>query len=42
MSENIEPQDIESAEFDDELSDEAIDREAGNRGPICCCAGSFK
>ena len=42
MSEKIEPQDIESAEFDDELSDEAIDREAGNRGPICCCAGSFK
>jgi hypothetical protein len=42
MSENVEPQDIESAEFDDELSDEAIDREAGDRGPICCSAGTIK
>ena len=42
MSDTIEPQDIESAKLDDELSDEALDREAGNGAPICCCVSSFK
>ena len=40
MSENIEPKDMEVTEFDDELCDEAIDREAGNRGPICTCVST--
>jgi hypothetical protein len=38
MSENIEQQDREGTEFDDELCDEAIDREVGNFGPLCCCS----
>ena len=42
MSENIERQDTEVTEFDDELCDEAIDREAGNRGPICTCVSTGK
>ena len=38
MREDIERQDMEVTEFDDELCDEAIDREAGNFGPLCCCS----
>ena len=29
MNSDIEPQEIEPSEFDDELSDEALDRETG-------------
>lgn len=32
----IEPQEGEPVTFDDELSDEALDRETGN-APLCCC-----
>jgi hypothetical protein len=39
MSDGIELQEIESAEFDDELSDEALDRQEAaalsNRAPPC-------
>jgi hypothetical protein len=36
MSDVIEPQEIEPAKLDDELSDEALDRETGNGAPFCC------
>jgi hypothetical protein len=36
MSDTIEPQEIEPATLEDELSDEALDRETGNGAPICC------
>jgi hypothetical protein len=36
MSENIEPQDMEVTEFDDELSDESLDRATAL---LCCYSG---
>ena len=41
MSNDIEPQEIEPAEFDDELSDEALDRESGAQAWLCSC-GTIK
>jgi hypothetical protein len=36
MSDTIEPQESEPAKLDDELSDEALDRESGDGAPFCC------
>jgi hypothetical protein len=36
MSDTIEPQEIEPATLDDELSDEALDRETCDGAPLCC------
>jgi hypothetical protein len=36
MTEILEQQEQDTPDFNDELSDEALDRTAGNGAPFCC------